>query len=57
MVTVTSGRRRDPSLAGQVLVLQLAVVVAVLGLVAVISLRQSGATFEEQAGEIGRAHV
>ncbi|WP_197680956.1 sensor histidine kinase [Nocardioides scoriae] len=50
MVSVTSGRRRDPSLAAQVLVLQLAVVVGVLALVAVISLRQSGATFEEQAG-------
>ena len=55
MVTVTSGRRRDPSLAGQVLVLQLAVVLAVLGLVAVISLRQSGATFEEQAGAQARS--
>ncbi|KQT93788.1 hypothetical protein ASG49_02055 [Marmoricola sp. Leaf446] len=50
MVTVTSGRRRDPSLAAQVLVLQLAVVVGVLALVAVISLRQSGATFREQSG-------
>jgi two-component system CitB family sensor kinase len=44
------GRRRDPSLAGQVLVLQLAVILGVLALVAVISLRQSGATFEQQAG-------
>ena len=43
-------RRRDPSLAGQVLVLQLAVIVGVLALVGVISLRQSGATFEQQAG-------
>lgn len=50
MVTVTSGRRRDPSLAAQVLVLQLVVVVGVLALVAVISLRQSGATFVQQAG-------
>lgn len=45
-----TGRRRDPSLAGQVLVLQLAVVLGVLALVAVISLRQSGVTFEQQAG-------
>ncbi|ROR89677.1 sensor histidine kinase [Nocardioides aurantiacus] len=50
MVTVTSGRRRDPSLAAQVLVLQLVVVVGVLALVAVISLRQSGATFRAQSG-------
>jgi len=58
VVTVTSGRQpglkglrsRDPSLAGQVLVLQLAVVLAVLALVAVISLRQSGATFQQQSG-------
>ncbi|WP_460842863.1 sensor histidine kinase [Nocardioides marmoraquaticus] len=62
MVTVTSPssggpgtglralRRRDPSLAAQVLVLQLAVVLAVLALVAVISLRQSGATFQQQSG-------
>lgn len=50
VVFVTSGRRRDPSLAGQVLVLQLAVILGVLALVAVISLRQSGATFEQQAG-------
>lgn len=50
VVFATSGRRRDPSLAAQVLVLQLAVIVGVLTLVAVISIRQSGVTFEQQAG-------
>lgn len=48
-------RPRRVSLAGQFLVLQLAVVAVVLGVVAVISLRQSTATFEEERGTQLRA--
>ncbi len=43
-------RRPERSVAGQFLVLQLVVVVAVLGIVALISLRQSTAAFVEQSG-------
>jgi sensor histidine kinase regulating citrate/malate metabolism len=42
--------RRRPTLAGQLLVLQLAVVAAVLVVVAVISVRQSTQTFAEERG-------
>ncbi len=47
--------RRQLSLAGRFLVLQLAVVAVVLGVVAVISLRQSTATFEDERGSQLRA--
>ncbi len=49
-VTGTSSPRRERSLAGQFLVLQLAVVVAVLAIVAVISLRQANVAFSQQSG-------
>lgn len=42
--------RREPTLASQFLVLQLAVVVAVLAIVALISLRQATVTFTQQTG-------
>lgn len=48
-LTQWSGRRR-PTLAGQLLVLQLAVVAAVLVVVAVISVRQSTQTFADERG-------
>ncbi len=52
MVTLSRSRhrRRERSVAGQFLVLQLVVVVAVLGIVALISFRQSTVAFTEQTG-------
>lgn len=57
MVTLSRSRprRRERSVAGQFLVLQLVVVVAVLGIVALISFRQSTVAFAEQSGARMRA--
>lgn len=49
-VTPSSAPRRERSVAGQFLVLQLAVVLAVLAIVALISLRQANVAFTQQGG-------
>ena len=55
MVVGVRGRRRELTLAGQFLLLQLGVVALLLLIVGVISVRQSTATFESERGPAMRS--